>query len=650
MSPNRFKTFCFASLIILVPCTIALLAFWKYSYLTNVSHSLFFNLVYFEPDATGILYDGDAKSSSGVIKLNRNIFADSGRATYSEPLHLWDSASGTMADFTTHFTFSIDIVNVNHTGDGLVFFLAPLGYQIPPNSAGSYFGLVNETTRFHNQVVMVEFDTFSNLIPEIFWDPPEQHVGINVNSISSVNNTKWDANSHGGEVADVFISYNSTTKNLSVSWKYKDEKAISSLSHIVDLKQVLPEWVTFGFSASTGLFFEVHNIKSWEFSSSLDYKVKRLRPHVIALAAFFLVLLLGVAVFRFVIRKRNANGREHISLTYTDLEREALPKRFSHLELVAATDGFANSRKLGQGGSGQVYRGTLTGLGRLVAVKRIAAGPDHSQRIFTNEVKIISRLIHRNLVQFIGWCHEQDEFLLVYEYMSNGSLDTHLFGNKRTLPWNVRYKIALGLASAMHYLHEDAEHCVLHRDIKSANILLDTDFSTKLGDFGVAKLVDPRMRTQMTGVVGTYGYLAPEYVNRGRASKESDMFSFGVVALEIACGRRTYQQGEYHVPLMRWVWELYLSGNIMDAADERLNMEFDPDEMKRLMIVGLWSTNPSDKERPNVGQVIKLLQLEIPIPELPHDMHDPVVYSLLYQQKIDSFQPPVTSSVNNVGR
>ncbi|KAH7523947.1 hypothetical protein FEM48_Zijuj06G0066100 [Ziziphus jujuba var. spinosa] len=349
-------------------------------------------------------------------------------------------------------------------------------------------------------------------------------------------------------------------------------------------------------------------------------------------------------------KKRNKRGHESISVN-TNLERGALPKRFSHQELVAATGGFANGRKLGQGGSGQIYKGTLTDIDRLVAVKRIFAGSDHSERIFINEVKIISHLIHRNLVQFIGWCHEQDEFLLVYEYMSNGSLDSHLFGNKKNLPWNVRYKISLELASAVHYLNEDAEQCVLHRDIKSANILLGTDFSTKLGDFGVAKLVDRRLRTQMTGVIGTYGYLAPEYANGGRASKESDMYSFGVVALEIACGRRTYQQGEYHVPLMRWVWELYLTGNIMDAVDERLKMDFDSNQMERLIIVGLWCTHSCDKERPKAGQVIKVLQLDMPMPEVPHDMHDQAFYSFLpSQQSSDSFQSPATSSIKNAGR
>ncbi|KAI5354045.1 hypothetical protein L3X38_006940 [Prunus dulcis] len=206
--------------------------------------------------------------------------------------------------------------------------------------------------------------------------------------------------------------------------------------------------------------------------------------------------------------------------------------------------------------------------------------------------------------------------------MPNSSLDTHLFGCKTTLQWKFRYKIALGLASALHYLHEDAEQCVLHRDIKSANILLDKDFSTKLGDFGIAKLVDPWSRTQTIGAVGTFGYIAPEYANGGRASKECDMFSIGVVALEIACGRRTYQDGEFHVPLVSWVWQLYLAGNLLYAADERLDKIFDKNEMECLSIVGLWCTHPNSKGRPRAGKVMKVLELEAPLPELPHDMHE----------------------------
>ncbi|XVE61382.1 hypothetical protein DITRI_Ditri06bG0035000 [Diplodiscus trichospermus] len=175
----------------------------------------------------------------------------------------------------------------------------------------------------------------------------------------------------------------------------------------------------------------------------------------------------------------------------------------------------------------------------------------------------------------------------------------------------------MGLALALHYLQEGAEQCVLHRDIKSANVLLDKDFTTKLGDFGVAKLVDQRLRTQTTMVVGTPGYVAPEYMQEQRARKETDMYSFGIVALEIATGKKPNHNGG----LLRWVWQLYLAGNIIDAADGRLRT-FKENEMECLLMVGLWCTQPNDRERPNTGQVIKVLQLEEPLPELPDNMHD----------------------------
>lgn len=144
--------------------------------------------------------------------------------------------------------------------------------------------------------------------------------------------------------------------------------------------------------------------------------------------------------------------------------------------------------------------------------------------------------------------------------------------------------------------------------------------------------------------------MAPEYANEGKASKASDVFSFGVVALEIACGRRTYQDGEFHVSLVRWIWQLYLAGDILNAADERLGMNFNRDEMKRLLIVGLWCTNPNYKERPKTGQVIKVLLLESPLPELSHDMHDPLLQPIPPPQEGHSFQPSMTSSLNYGGR
>ncbi|XP_021833868.1 L-type lectin-domain containing receptor kinase IX.1-like [Prunus avium] len=657
MSLSRLSTFRLQSLI---NCSVVLFMF--FNFFQPFVHPLSFSIKDFGRDANKILYEGDAAPSSGVIELStitatdlQDIYCRTGRATYAEPLHLWDSAK--LADFTTNFSFIIDTVhNDTNIGDGLVFFLAPVHYPIPPNSAGGDLGLLNTTTRFgkasQNQIVMVEFDTSPNS-----WDPLLPHVGININTISSVVNARWDALGNCGKKAHVQITYSATTKNLTVFWTYEEytDVAITSLSYNIDLRKVLPEWVTIGFSTANGCARERNAIYTWDFGSNskeLSTKKERRLFSIVAVEVSVFILIVGVAICWLVVKRQinriDEHGNDSNSVASTDLVWQALPRRFSYKELVAATNDFANDRRLGQGGSGKVYKGIIQDLGCTVAVKRIVPESEHYEKVFINEVKIISRLIHRNLVQFIGWCHEQGECLLVYAYMPNSSLDTHLFGSRTTLQWDLRYKIALDLATAVHYLHEDAETCVLHRDIKSANVLLDYDFKTKLGDFGIAKLVDPRFRTQTTGVVGTFGYIAPEYANGGRASKESDMYSFGVVALELACGRRTYQYEEYHVPLFRWVWQLYLAGNLLSAADERLDMNFVPNEMECLLIVGLWCTHPDNKERPKAGQVMRVLQLEAPLPQLPKDLHDHPPPQP--QQEAGSSQQSLTSSFETVGR
>ncbi|BAT82460.1 hypothetical protein VIGAN_03247900 [Vigna angularis var. angularis] len=655
--------------------TFVLLLHLRPPFLKTVE-SLNFNITNFnDPEsAQNMAYIGDGKASNGSVELNIvDYLFRVGRALYAKPLHLWDQPSNVLTDFTTHFTFSIDRAKNGTYADGFAFYIAPHGYPIPPNSGGGTFALFNTTSNTfnrHNHVLAVEFDTFNGTI-----DPPMQHVGIDDNSLVSVTSGKFDIDKNLGKKCNVLITYTSSSKTLFVAWSFNGtatSHSNSSLSYTIDLMEILPEWVDVGFSASTGEFTEHNVIYTWDFSSTLNSDASdnssgggngKRNVWVIAVAtssAVLVAVVVSVAVWEMMRKKRrdkvdkSNDGEGGANLVKFDLDRATIPRRFDYRELLAATNGFADDRKLGRGASGQVYKGVLSDLGRVVAVKRIFAKFANSERVFINEVRVISRLIHRNLVQFVGWCHEQGEFLLLFEYMPNGSLDTHLFGDKKPLTWDVRYKVALGVASAVRYLHEDAEQCVLHRDIKSANVLLDTDFSTKLGDFGMAKFVDPRLRTQMTGVVGTFGYLAPEYINGRKASKESDIYSFGVVALEIACGRRTYHDGEFHVPLMNWVWQQYVKGNVMDVVDERLNKEFNVDEMRSLIIVGLWCTNPNDKERPKAAQVIKVLELEAPLPELPLDMHDRLPPSLVTYSEQPNFQSvqtlPFTDSFISVGR
>nr|POE55150.1 l-type lectin-domain containing receptor kinase ix.1 [Quercus suber] len=230
--------------------------------------------------------------------------------------------------------------------------------------------------------------------------------------------------------------------------------------------EVLPERVTVGFSAATGVRIERNSIQSWEFSSSLDIKeTTRKEAEYISLIVELAVVGMIIIVFVMLwIWKGN--------------------------KMLPTTSQFSSERKLGQGGFGAVYKGYLTDLDMPVAVKKISRESKQGKKEYITEVKIFSQLRHRNLLQLIGCCHDGVEFLLVYEFIPNGSLDSQLFGTRSPLSWLVRYKISLGLASSLLYLHEEWEQCVGHRDIKSSNVMLDSNFNVKLGDFGLARLMD----------------------------------------------------------------------------------------------------------------------------------------------------------------
>ncbi|GJN11320.1 hypothetical protein PR202_ga29501 [Eleusine coracana subsp. coracana] len=527
-------------------------------------------------------------------ELNGQIAYSIGRAVYRDPVTLWDSTTGLLADFTTRFTFKIEAYNRSSSnGDGLAFFLSPYPSNIPGNSTGGYLGLFSsnsdhsETT---NQMVAVEFDSHQNE-----WDPDNSHVGININSIISVANVTWSSRINDGRVANAWITYQASSNNLSVFLTYKDNPIFngeSSLSYSVDLRKFLPNEVAIGFSAATGKYVEAHQTRRS--------------------------------------RKEEVEKLEYDESIDGQFEKERGPRRFRYSELVAATKNFALDRKLGEGGFGAVYQGVLKDQENLkIAIKRVAKGSTQGRKEYVSEVKIISRLRHRNLVQLVGWCHEHGEFLLVYEFMPNRSLDTHLYDNSNLLAWTLRFKITTGVASALLYLHEEWEQCVVHRDIKPSNVMLDSAFNAKLGDFGLARLVDHDRDSQTTVLAGTMGYLAPECVTTGKASKESDVYSFGILALEIACGRRpvVLKEDEDKIKLVQWVWDLYGRNEILNAIDGRLDGAFDEREAVCLMVVGLWCAHPDNNFRPSIRQVISVLKFEMPLPSLPPKMPVAMYYA-----------------------
>uniref|UniRef100_M8CRN8 Uncharacterized protein n=1 Tax=Aegilops tauschii TaxID=37682 RepID=M8CRN8_AEGTA len=324
----------------------------------------------------------------------------------------------------------------------------------------------------------------------------------------------------------------------------------------------------------------------------------------------------------------------------TEIEMGTAPRRFPYHELVEATRNFAAEEKLGQGGFGTVYQGYLREpAGLAVAIKRLQSSIQ-GKKEYKSEIKVISRLRHRNLVRLIGWCHGHDQaLLLVYELMPNRRLDIHLHGKKGTfLTWEMRMKILLELGSALLYLHEEWEQCVLHRDIKPSNVMLDESFGAKLGDFGLARLVDHAAGMQtMTAISGTPGYLDPDCVNTGKASAESDVYSFGVVLLEVACGRRPMsitaadqdkQKSGGVFRLVEWAWGLYGQGMILEAADERLNGDYNAAEVERVMVVGLWCAHPNPSVRPSIWTAMATLQPKVDqayqLPVLPSKMPVPM--------------------------
>ncbi|EEF35161.1 kinase, putative [Ricinus communis] len=607
------------------------------------------NSIHFRLNRTNMLYYGDAVLSVGVVEFNK--------------VKSYAYRVGRLSDFLTHFSFIIDTNDSMEHGHGFAFFLAPVGFQIPPNSASGYLGLFNTSTvdSSQNQIVFVEFDSYPNKA----WDPKPlvEHVGININSLASANSTPWNASYHSGDTANVWITYNSSTKNLSLLWNYRNtsnplEK--TSLSYVIDLMKVLPEWVTVGFSAATGVYKERHQLLSWEFNSTLDVETngKSSKRTGIVVGVSVSVCVAGIGMIAGIVlsqRRKTMIARkrkEKLNLTSInkDLERGAAPRRFSYEELVSATNNFSNERMLGKGGFGAVYKGYLIDMDMAIAVKKISRGSRQGKREYITEVKTIGQLRHRNLVQLLGWCHDKGEFLLVYEFMPNGSLDSHLFGKKSSLPWAVRHKIALGLASGLLYLHEEWEQCVVHRDVKSSNVMLDSNFNAKLGDFGLARLTDHELGPQTTGLAGTLGYLAPEYITTRRASKESDVYSFGMVALEIISGRRVIDHinDKYEMSLVEWIWELYGEGNLHLAVDKELYSKFNEKEAERLMIVGLWCAHPDCNLRPSIRQAIQVLKFEIALPNLPAKMLVPVYH--VPPASVSSSEPSITYSSLDAGR
>ncbi|XP_062189159.1 cysteine-rich receptor-like protein kinase 6 [Phragmites australis] len=298
----------------------------------------------------------------------------------------------------------------------------------------------------------------------------------------------------------------------------------------------------------------------------------------------------------------NTESMQHINLLVLDLSI-----------LKVATENFADRNKLGEGGFGAVYKGTLPD-GQQIAVKRLSQGSTQGIRELKNELVFVAKLHHKNLVRLVGVCLEEQEKVVVYEYMPNRSLDTILFDPEKSkdLDWGNRFKIICGIARGLQYVHEDSQLKIIHRDLKASNVLLDLDLNPKISDFGLARLFEEDQTRDVTNrVVGTFGYMAPEYAMRGHYSIKSDVFSFGVLVLEIITGRRNCgsYNSEESFDLLTLIWEHWTNGRILDIVDPFLS-SFPEDQVLTCAQVGMLCVQENPTDRPTMSAVNVILSTD----------------------------------------
>lgn len=285
-------------------------------------------------------------------------------------------------------------------------------------------------------------------------------------------------------------------------------------------------------------------------------------------------------------------------------------RRFQFRELQSATNNFSSKNILGKGGFGNVYKGYLQD-GSIVAVKRLkdgnAIGGDTQ---FQTEVEMISLAVHRNLLRLYGFCITPTERLLVYPYMSNGSVASRLKA-KPPLDWGTRKRIALGAARGLLYLHEQCDPKIIHRDVKAANILLDDYCEAVVGDFGLAKLLDHHDSHVTTAVRGTVGHIAPEYLSTGQSSEKTDVFGFGILLLELITGQRALEFGKaanQKGAMLDWVKKIHQEKKLEMLVDKDLKNNYDKIELEEIVQVALLCTQYLPSHRPKMSEVVRMLE------------------------------------------
>ncbi|KAL4272769.1 hypothetical protein GQ457_13G010620 [Hibiscus cannabinus] len=575
--------------------------------------------------------------------------SDIGRALYVYPVRFLDLKTKAAASFSCRFSFSIIPNPICPFGDGFVFLIASDAGSVSFSSG--HMGLPqSDNSGSQDSFFAVEFDTSFN--PSV-GDINGNHIGVDVNSVVSV--VSVDVTSKGvdlksGKKITAWIEYKDSAKLILIWLSYSSVKPPTPvLVAQLDLSNHFKEYMHVGFSASNGQGSAMHVVEHWRFKTFSTYKPPvdptnaiqqgncstcsrhaysphKRSPKVANLAVVSgclvasVVFVTAVPFCFFVVRKKRGLA-EGSKTANPRVQTNNVPTRWSLAEIKSATMGFHKSRIIGEGASAVVYKGHVPS-GGTVAVKRFDQFNQKSftRNLFNTEFAIMaSWLNHCNLVQLQGWCCEESELVLVYEYLSKGSLDRHIHkasASSTTLPWSLRLQVVIGVASALAFLHEECERQIIHRDVKSCNIMLDDEFNAKLGDFGLAEVYEHCCSSRDATVpAGTIGYLAPEYVYSGVPTVKTDVYSFGVVVLEVATGKRPVD--ENGTVLVDWVWDLWVKRKLIEAADSRMLGRYNIIEMERMLMVGLWCVHPNPEKRPTVKEVARILIAEAGPPVLP---------------------------------
>lgn len=593
-----------------------------------------------------LLGSANFSNEKGALQIpnesqDTDIRHQAGRGIYTFPIRLLDPSTKTPASFETTFSFQLNNSTTSEQtayggggGSGLTFIIVPDEFTV--GRPGPWLAMLNDACESDYKAVAIEFDTRMN--PE-FGDPNDNHVGINLGTIIStkiINVSDTGVSLKDGFVHHAWITYDGPQKRMDIRLGLANQQVYPSkpiFSESLDLSPYLNEYMFVGFSASTGNHTQIHNILSWNFTSTSQAflhfpssetcqgkillenntaaatkKSSKDEPsHSFLIFVAVVASVLAVLIGFYFIRKHRRNAAKLNTSVEAEIRRPRPPNKprgFTFSELSSATRSYCEIELLGSDSRGVYYRGRLSN-GSQVAVKRFSAqflnthGSDRKRLL--KQIKVISHVRHPNLLPIRGWCQDNHEVMVVYDFVHNGSLDKWLFG-AGVLPWTRRFKVIKDVADGLSFLHTKQ---LAHKNLKCSSVFLDVSFRAVLGDFGFVLL-------------GAESKQFESAVCHG-----ADVFEFGVLVLEVIAGReREEKETEQGKPeernLLDFAWNLHETDEKVKLVDRRMGSLINLEQAIRVVEIGLLCTLSENKGRPSMEQVVEfLLNMDKPIPKLP---------------------------------